>query len=132
MSAIGPLLLNLTGQQNALHEALSDKDQKLASMYLGALKAFEQSANPEMYVHAAHSMRELMEKMPQYLDLPVEEHIPSLKERTRYLADNWVNGARRSGCFSADSGEIGHPFRFLSDTCSDHIGHSRSEATLAG
>lgn len=36
------------------------------------------------------------------------------------------------GVLAADSGEIGHPFRFISDTCSDLVGHSRSEATLVG
>jgi hypothetical protein len=32
---------------------------------------------------------------------------------------------------SADSGQIGHSFRLISDTQSGHIGHPRSEATLA-
>lgn len=33
---------------------------------------------------------------------------------------------------AADSGQIGHSFRFISDSHSDDIGHPRSEATLAG
>ena len=90
--------LQLTGQQNAFHKALADKDPKLAQMYFGALHTLEQQGNPERYAQVAHSIRELMEKMPEYLDLPVEQNIPSLKQRARELADVWNANALKSDC----------------------------------
>jgi hypothetical protein len=37
-------------------------------MYLGALQALSQSNNPERLPHVAHSMRELLEKLPLYYE----------------------------------------------------------------
>jgi hypothetical protein len=57
-------------------------------MYLGALLALEQTGNPENIVHAAHSLRELMEKLPKYRDLPVKQQ-PRLREKTMQLSQDW-------------------------------------------
>ncbi len=78
----------LSGQQRVLYQALMREDQRLARMYLGALLVLEQTENPENLVMAAHSLRELMEKLPRYQDLPVKQQ-PRLKEKVRNLSQDW-------------------------------------------
>lgn len=39
-------------------------------MYHGGIKVLMDTSNPERIVHCAHSMRELMEKLPTYIGLP--------------------------------------------------------------
>lgn len=39
----------------------------MARIYLGARAACHQTDNPEYLVQAAHSLRDLMEKMPRFL-----------------------------------------------------------------
>jgi hypothetical protein len=78
---------------------LAEKDDRLAQMYLGALHVLEQKANPESLVQAAHSIRELMEKTPRYLDLPVDQNLPSLKQRVQTVAIIWKDNVERCLCF---------------------------------
>lgn len=89
-----PTPIQLSGQQFALYEALAEKDARLASMYWGSLLVFRQSENPDLLALAAHGLRELMEKIPRYLDLPVArktygEKSPSLKEKVNHLHLSW-------------------------------------------
>ena len=62
-------LLQMSGQQRGLYEALDEIHQNLADMYLGALTAFS-SNNPDRLAQAAHSLRELIEKLPMYIGIP--------------------------------------------------------------
>lgn len=69
-----------TGPRRALFECLLQLDERLrargsktAQMYLGALVARAQRDNPENLVQAAHSLRELMEKMPRYHSVPIAQ-----------------------------------------------------------
>ena len=55
-----PTPLELSGQQRALYEALSGKDERLAGMYLGSLLVLRQIENPDLLALAAHGLRELM------------------------------------------------------------------------
>ena len=48
-------------------------------MYLGALMVFDQGGNPDRLALAAHSFRELMEKLPRYIDVPAESSPSSAK-----------------------------------------------------
>ena len=52
--------------QRTVHEALARQDSRLADMYFGAIFALAHPENPEARVHATHSLRELMEKLPRY------------------------------------------------------------------
>jgi hypothetical protein len=114
-----PTPLQLSGQQRALYEALSEKDERLAGMYLGSLLVLRQIENPDLLALAAHGLRELMEKLPRYLDLPVAAKPPSLKEKVRSLLQSWGSAARHSQCLldPAWSGAIDGPLRkFLKRT----------------
>lgn len=69
---------SLAGRQQVVYEALAEKDDqlgergvRLSHMYRGAVLARRQSENSERLVLAAHDFRELMEKLPRYLDVPV-------------------------------------------------------------
>ena len=63
----GPIL---AGQQQALLTALIEKDPHLGVMYLGGLHVLRQEGNPDREALAAHAIRELMEKLPQFVDVP--------------------------------------------------------------
>jgi hypothetical protein len=58
-------------------------------MYLGALWVLNQGANPDRVPQAAHSVRELMEKLPQYLELPVPKNPTSLVYQVDSLQAKW-------------------------------------------
>lgn len=79
----------LSGQQRALYEALAEKHESLGVMYMGAVAVRPQDSNPDRFAQAAHSVRELMEKLPRYLDVPVLERELSMKEKLRQLEDIW-------------------------------------------
>lgn len=88
--------ISLAGQQLALHSALAKKNSDLANMYLGALMVFSHPNNPEKHVQAAHSIREIIEKLPLYLDISEKKKGPSLKEKCIDLANSWKNKALKS------------------------------------
>jgi hypothetical protein len=89
---------SLSGQQRALYEALVKKDQRLANMYLGSLLVLDHTHNPEHLAHASHSLRELMEKLPMYLDMPVPAQLPTLKDKVQQLRQIWDHTYRHSTC----------------------------------
>ena len=89
---------SLSGQQRALYEALVKKDQRLANMYLGSLLVLNHTHNPEHLAHASHSLRELMEKLPMYLDMPVPTQLPTLKVKVQQLSQVWDHTHRNSTC----------------------------------
>lgn len=84
--------LALTTQQRAVYELMmrfDRPDRPLAAMYLGAIHALLQKTNPERYAQAAHSLRELMEKLPAcILGLPVKA--VDLGNKVRELAGCWA------------------------------------------
>lgn len=88
----------ITGRQIALCQALGKKDKQLASMYLGALAVLSQSSNPDRLSLAAHGLRELLEKLPRFLDMPLESKPPSTKEKIRPLQQSWVQAQQSSDC----------------------------------
>jgi hypothetical protein len=90
--------LVLSGQQQTLLIALNEKDPKAAKMYLGALHVFQQRANPDRLALAAHGLRELMEKLPKYVDIPARGQAksqPTLYVKVRELADSWGTSHRK-------------------------------------
>lgn len=86
----GPDCIQLDGGARALFEALAEITQDLANMYLGALDIAARPGNPDNLALAAHGIRELLEKLPRYLDVPVEaQKSQSLSARVRQLTDAW-------------------------------------------
>lgn len=99
----------LTKEQHDLLRALQDRDAKytsrLADMYIGALQAMKQTNNPERLVHAAHSMRELLEKLPYFYDgapVRVEGKVSSnyLKSITGHIRTT----QKKSQCYDSSNG----------------------------
>ena len=79
----------------------------------------DQVNNPDRLAQAAHGLRELMEKLAKYVDVPVVNKPPSLKERVRVLAERRDvairNSSNRDG--SKWCGEIDrHLQKFLSES----------------
>lgn len=113
-----PIRLELSGQQLALYKALAGKDIKLAQMYHGALSVLSQSENTDRLALAAHGLRELMEKLPRYLDVPMV-NLGEVSERIRTLNRSWHRTLERSACHNNGtwSGEIdGFLQKFLKAT----------------
>ncbi len=107
------------GSQQTLYEALMSRSSELGSIYFGALITLERKDNPDRLAQAAHGLRELMEKLPKYLDLPIEKKPPSLKEKVRRLAQRrdkaLDNSSSRDG--SVWRGEIDdHLQKFLKES----------------
>src|SRR6266571_2623592 len=79
-------LLQMSGQKRGLYEALVEIHQNLADTYLGALTAIS-SNNPDRLAQAAHSLRELIEKLPMYIGMPFRS--ANLGEKVQNLAEQW-------------------------------------------
>ena len=112
---------HLSGQEIALYNALADKEQLLAAMYLGALMAYSQLENPVRFALTGHSLRELLDKLPTYIDVPVPAKPGNLKSEVQTLADSWKNMVKRTKCLSEAGwqGDIdGHLQKFLGKTSS--------------
>ena len=90
-------ILTLSGQQQALYAALIEKERRLAFMYYGALVVFGHNDNPDRLALAAHGLRELMEKLPRYLDLPTEQQ-PKTIEKMWTLHKKWDRTVKKSKC----------------------------------
>lgn len=108
-------LLHLSGQQRGLYEALAEKDIKLASMYYGAIKVISDGSNPDRLTLAAHGLRELIEKIPSYLDIQIKAGAESLKVKVRELEGQWELAKSSSSCFQNPNwnGEIDKPLEKL-------------------
>ena len=62
-----------------LISALSGESQHLAYMLQGAWVALDSSDNPDMLAQAAHSIRELIEKAPYYIErVPIQSQDPKV------------------------------------------------------
>lgn len=95
--------LELGGRQRVLAEALSEKDPRLAWMYLGALTALEGSGNPDAVAQACHSLRELMEKIPRWypdIAVPAPEQLPRMNDKVRALSEKWKRMRARTQCLN--------------------------------
>lgn len=105
--------LQLSGRQSVLAEAITARDPRLSAMYVGAICALAQTHNPDRLAHAAHGMRELMEKLPLYLDGKREDKNRSLKEAVNDLEILWKKAVQKSKCFldGAWEGAIDPPLR---------------------
>lgn len=88
----------LSGKQRALHQALGEQDERLANFYLGALTVLADSSNPDRLPLAAHGLRELLEKIPIYLELPVKVKSESLKAKVQEFSLEWGKVSKKSQC----------------------------------
>jgi hypothetical protein len=94
----------LSGQQRALLHALDERDRSLSAMYRGGIAVLGDAANPDRFAQCAHSMRELMEKLPELLDVPTTAQKERLKAKVREIEDAFLGVQRKTCCFSATAG----------------------------
>jgi len=102
--------LVLSGAQRALYEALGRLHPILADMYYGALFVFQRTDNPDRLAQAAHSLRELMEKLPRHINVPLDRKGSNMTEKVRRLQATWTNlseEAKRNGTSLKAGSEIG-------------------------
>lgn len=78
----------LNARQMKLVEVLKAKDESLSNMFEGALDTLNNTRNPEHLPQAAHSIRELMEKLPRYIDVQTSNKF-DIKNRVNQLIQYW-------------------------------------------
>lgn len=105
--------LKLVRHQKSLDQLLLRIDEKrtkdglkswgLRQIYLGALCAADDSRNPDRFAHAAHSFRELMEKLPWSIKSATvpspKGNPPGLKAMVNELREIWKKTKRKSATF---------------------------------
>ena len=80
-----PSFLELEPRQSTLYKALSLKDVESAAMYLGAVRVLQQIGNPDRVAQSAFSIRELMDRIPSFLDVAIEKKTSSLTDKVTSL-----------------------------------------------
>lgn len=114
-------------KQRRVVEALQDLDRKrkvvtsLAKLYIGSIHAIADTENPERYATSAHCLRELIEKLPPALNIPIPHHSGNLGEKVNTLQKQWGKTCHNSDCNSNNgwSGKIDrHLEKFLNE-CKD-------------
>jgi len=113
-----------TTRQRQFYDVLKVRDYRLADMYLGSLVVLDQDGNPDRIPQAAHSMRELIEKLPRYLGFVIQNNPISLGQLTGDLAEAWdhtqisADGSSPSVC--VPSNFVGQLKQFFDDFQNDH------------
>lgn len=90
----------LETRQLRLYMKLADKSIRLARMYLGALRVLSQHENPDRLALAAHDLRELMEKFPEYVNISIRPPV-SMGTKVNELKETWLD-AQKSTCRQDD------------------------------
>lgn len=109
------LTAKLSAAQLTLLHALQQQQSELAQMYLGALLVLQDNANPDSIPLSAHGVRELMEKLPETLDVPMKAHKERMGDKVQGLYQRWKATFQGSGSVANGEwlGEIDVPLRLL-------------------
>jgi hypothetical protein len=105
-----------TPRRRELERELRQRSSLLADIYVSALRVLTDENNPDRIALGAHAVRELMEKIPEYLEVPTPAHHESLKPEVQKLLEHWTAMVRKTKCWAmgAWTGEIdGHLGGFL-------------------
>lgn len=102
----------LQGQQREIYESLQRRDPRLGEMYAGALSALERR-QPDHLAQAAHSVRELFDKLPASLGIGFAT-ASGWGNEVEKIVRVW-DRARESSCWADGSwsGEIDAPMVLL-------------------
>lgn len=102
--------------ERRLYEELTAAHSSLGDMYAGAKRVLEDSSNPDSLAQAANSLRELMEKSPEYIDVPESRRKLkrgyNLRQKVCDLEREWRSMLERTGtCVTGDGwrGDIDAP-----------------------
>jgi hypothetical protein len=99
---LGPPEFVLAGQQLELYGTLREWDERAGEWYRGALVALSNPNNPERFVHAAHSIRELMKNLHNFIDAPVQADGAKLGDKFTALSSKWEKAREASACHTDD------------------------------
>jgi hypothetical protein len=105
-----------TPRRRELERELRERSGLLADIYVAALRVLSDENNPDRIALAAHGFRELMEKIPEFLEVPTPANHESLKPKVQELQGHWTAMVRKTKCWAmgAWTGEIdGHLGGFL-------------------
>jgi hypothetical protein len=114
--------IQLSPRQIELVQELSALNTKFlfGKMFEGAIYALHNPANPEALPQAAHSLRELMEKLEIVIGIPVTDKAVvdgdgSLGQKARELRDQWNKAKAKSKCLDGapPADQIDVPLRKL-------------------
>jgi hypothetical protein len=83
-----------------LYAALYEKEPRLSQMYLGAVSVLTQEANPERHRQAAHTLRQMMNSMPDAMGLDAEVLSERMGDRVQKPKSVWAKAVRRSACLA--------------------------------
>jgi hypothetical protein len=75
----------LDPKQNKIWKAVFELDPDLAEIYRGALSVLSIDGQPDRMALSAHGIRELMEKIPKFLYVPIKANQESLKSKVNNL-----------------------------------------------
>ncbi|TKG63765.1 hypothetical protein [Prauserella endophytica] len=108
----GPPSFDLTPRQRDLIEALGHR-RLLVDFYLGARHVLRDVANPDHLAQAAHSVRELIEKLPYHFDVPTARGTGTLTQEINNVRPFWIRAKENSACHESGrwDGKIDGPLR---------------------
>jgi hypothetical protein len=108
-----PFILN--SQQQTLFNALLEKDASLARIYLGAIRVLGDDGNPDRIALASHNIRELINLLPRYLGVDIQDRQVRLGDKVANLRAQWHRACEKSNSFDQDNwqGEIDQPLKLL-------------------
>jgi hypothetical protein len=106
----------LTDRQLLVHRSLKTLSTELSDLYEGALRILIDESNPQHHALGAHSLREMMGRLPKFLDLPILAAVGRLGDRMNALEPLW-SATEQSHCRRGNSwgGEIDGPIQKLLD-----------------
>lgn len=106
----------LTGRQLLVQGSLKELSADLEKLYEGALRVLMDGSNPQHHTLGAHALRELMGRLPKFLDLPLLAAAGRLGDRVSALEPLW-KATDASACRRENSwaGEIDGPIERLLD-----------------
>lgn len=119
------LINNLTDNQLSMLNALSEQNDIPKKMYYGAILVLRNEENPERLVQSAHSIRELIEKIPKYLNTSLindsdSDHAEyNLKQQVNELQDSWRKNVQNHPLFDGKgwNGEMDRKIQRFLNKC---------------
>ena len=91
-----PERFELSGDQRALFEALDRRSTRIAQIYVGAHIVLADGANPERFCCAAHELRELIEKVPEIVDVQMQAARENMKQKAQALEKEYDSALRKT------------------------------------
>ena len=103
-----------SGKQYILICELEKIDPILSIMYRGCVVGIKCFDNPDRLPQCAHSVRELMEKLPEYFNAPVKSD-GNLNDKVQDILHAYNSAEKKTSCFSINQGWFGEIDVFLTE-----------------